>query len=420
MTEKVKLSDFDILGIITLKDVQGIEEFVTPIIIDGKCEGYLSRSKEYYNVKSMTQLALEREKLKNQIKDKQKSKRNFVIVENMLNCSAKTYFKKFQDYILNSKNERLGDQLKQAEKCVMDDVRNLLVILQDKGTLEISDNILPPGNENSEKRAIEMDNKAILYIFSQALKLKLPPEDVEILTPGYGSIYIGPFLKAMYGYNYTNTLKSKYIEKTRKASEESKIRDLTSSNRIFGKGKKVILIDDNIGTGATMEELKKSLLAENIETYISGAVQYNWRNYYKIAIGEKTDIERFDIDKYDILTPFNYAGHKLYEHAIDMLHSSGAEYLEYLKMKSYRCPNYCDAKGAIYRGIWTSRGVGLDIIDPEYEVPEHRIYGFESANIIEKYKDGPITVTNPIAKKIIESIVGIVDRTERKQKTRLD
>ena len=31
MVEKLKLQDFDILGILELKDIQGIEKFVTPI-----------------------------------------------------------------------------------------------------------------------------------------------------------------------------------------------------------------------------------------------------------------------------------------------------------------------------------------------------------------------------------------------------
>ena len=57
MVEKLKLQDFDILGILELKDIQGIEKFVTPIKDEeGRTKSYLSRSKEYYNVKQWLNL----------------------------------------------------------------------------------------------------------------------------------------------------------------------------------------------------------------------------------------------------------------------------------------------------------------------------------------------------------------------------
>ena len=67
MLEKVNLAEFDILGIIKLNDVSGIEKYVTPVY-DGNSKertSYFSRSKEYYNVKSLTELSQERELLKN-------------------------------------------------------------------------------------------------------------------------------------------------------------------------------------------------------------------------------------------------------------------------------------------------------------------------------------------------------------------
>lgn len=62
--EKLNLRDFDITGMIILNDVEGIEKYVTPVKENGKVVNYLSRSKEYYNVKNMTELALQREELK--------------------------------------------------------------------------------------------------------------------------------------------------------------------------------------------------------------------------------------------------------------------------------------------------------------------------------------------------------------------
>ena len=184
--ENLSLKEFDILGVITLTDVHGIEEYVTPINDKGE---YLSRSKEYYNVKTMTTLSKEREYLKS-IFTSELSKRSFVILENMLNCSAKVYFKKFEQYIGNRSNEKFLEEFNKAESCLMEDTKNLINFLSGNGRIEFDfDNILPTGNENSERRFIEMDNKAMLYVFSKSLKSFKYPENIEVMTPGYGSIY---------------------------------------------------------------------------------------------------------------------------------------------------------------------------------------------------------------------------------------
>ena len=125
MGEKLSLTDFDIIGLITLNDVDGIEKYVTSVRKDGKIITYLSRSKEYYNVKNMTELAIEREELKTKL-TRELTKRNFVILENMLNCSGKVYFKKFEEYIMSKKSEKNRIQLQQAEECLMEDVINIL------------------------------------------------------------------------------------------------------------------------------------------------------------------------------------------------------------------------------------------------------------------------------------------------------
>ena len=126
MEEKLSIKDFDIVGIITLNDVDGIEKYVTPVKHEGKTIKYLSRSKEYYNVKSMTELALEREELKAKL-TRELTKKNFVILENMLNCSGKVYFKKFEEYIMGKKDLRSKIQLQQAEECLMEDESDKLI-----------------------------------------------------------------------------------------------------------------------------------------------------------------------------------------------------------------------------------------------------------------------------------------------------
>ena len=370
MEELLEIKDFDILGLITLRDIRGIEKYVTPVNLGNQSmfQEYLSRSKEYYNVKSMTELSQQREELKALI-DARPSKRNFVILENMLNCSGRVYFRKMEQFIKNRtiQNE---DEMNLAKQCMDEDVRNLITILSKKGLIRVTRSLkLPGGNENSEKRLIEMDNKAMLYIFCKSLGENLDIGNTEVLTPGYGSIYIGPFLSQMYGCSYTNLLKSKYIKETLPQTQETELIDLVSSDRIFKEGQRILLLDDNIGTGQTMDEIKKQLELEGVTDIISGAVQYNWINYYRISTGEKTTdkngnkIKRFNARNYDIVSPINYYGHKLCEDAVDMLHSSGEEYVRYLASKSYRLPGYNDLIGAIERGIQYASMAGLNLTD---------------------------------------------------------
>ena len=263
MKEKISLRDFDILGVIELDDVQGIEKYVTPVRTNGTKETFLSRSKEYYNVKTMSELASSREELKTLL-TQELSKRNFVILENMANCSARSYFKMFERYIVNKKDSMYEEKMKRARECLIEDVKNIMTILEGKGKLEIdTDKVLPYGNENSEQRAIEMDNKAMLYLFAKTLKFSIDPEKLEILIPGYGATYIGPMFRAMYGYDFTSTLKSKYIDTTIRADEtKTPMRELMSSERILQGEKSVLLLDDNVGTGSTIRELRESLKRE--------------------------------------------------------------------------------------------------------------------------------------------------------------
>ena len=367
MDEKLSILDFDIIGIIKLKDVDGIEKYVTQIgdeTIPGKTE-YLSRSKEYYNVKTMSELSETREELKSKA-TREFTKKNFVILENMLNCSAKVYFRKFETYIESHKDENKRLEMEEAKRCLLEDTSNLIKILQGKGLITINPGlVLPGGRENSERRNIEMDNKSVIYEFSKVLnKLNISPNDYEILTPGYGSLYIGPFLKIMHGFNFNNLLKSKYIAETAGGSEKfTEIKDLVSDTNFLENDKKILILDDNIGTGETMRDIKQMLPEHKKEQCISGAIQFNWRNYYRVFIGEKKDIEKFDVSEFDIISPLNYAGHKLYEHAINELHDSGEVYIKYLNSKSYRNGIFSDIEGSIRRTLKSAQKTGLQLSD---------------------------------------------------------
>ena len=77
----------------------------------------------------------------------------------------------FERYIVNKKDSMYEEKMKRARECLIEDVKNIMTILEGKGKLEIdTDKVLPYGNENSEQRAIEMDNKAMLYLFAKILQ----------------------------------------------------------------------------------------------------------------------------------------------------------------------------------------------------------------------------------------------------------
>jgi hypothetical protein len=217
----------------------------------------------------------------------------------------------------------------------------------------------------------------------------------EVLTPGYGSVYIGPFLKIMCGYNYSNMMKSKYIDETNGTISHSLV-DLLSNDKMLHSDVGILLLDDNIGTGSTMVDIKQKLKKIGKNNVMSGAVQYNWRNYYRVSIGEKTDIERFEVDDYDFLTPLNYAGHKLYEHAVNALNSSGMEYIEYLNTKGYRMNDrYCDIVGDLLSGLTWAGKANLELIPLKKS-------NNELCEVLPKYKHGPFRVSNTNARLMIQ------------------
>jgi len=74
--ERINLTDFDIMGLFTLKEVTGIEDYVTKM----SSGQYLSRSKEYYEPKNFTELSESRDFLNTQLTI-ENSRRNFVILE---------------------------------------------------------------------------------------------------------------------------------------------------------------------------------------------------------------------------------------------------------------------------------------------------------------------------------------------------
>ncbi|MBO4294387.1 MAG: hypothetical protein J5896_02960 [Alphaproteobacteria bacterium] len=380
--ENINLADFDVMGIFTLNEVTGIEEYVTKMS-DGQ---YLSRSKKYYESKNFTELSIDRDFLSTQL-TMENSRRNFVILENMLNASAKVYYASLKDHILHGETKAYS----QAKVCFEEDVKNIVSILSNSKITKPSQK-LPTGTIKTPERAIELDNKALLQIFCSTVDI---PNDKHILMPGYGSLYLGEFLHCMKGNSYSNLLKSSYIqddEEKRLLSTKTDIFDLVSNSFALKSSKSVILLDDNVGTGQTMQEIKKQLQEKGIHTSC-GAVQYNWINYVHFFEGKKNIT--FNTKDFDYMTPFNYPGHKLMEHAIDRLRVSGDEYVKYLKSKSYRSDMINDFIGSIARSELYTQNLHFDLYKDKSYTPvaiktnlamKKKIFNLSSKTWFDRYK----------------------------------
>ncbi len=320
--DMIRLRDFDALGMFELDNNFEIEDLVTPKS-DGK---FISRSNAFYERRSCSGASEFREELKS-ILQNVSGKKQFVVLDYMANLSGKAYYAHVEKAI--EKGDYSG--LDKAKQCLTEDIQNVVNAIENKPVI-IPESVLPRGKELIPDRAIELDNMGLLYVFTKNFDM---PEGYNILNAGLGGIHIGPFFKVMHGTEWTNLLKSKYIKND--TSDESGRGTLDSivDRSVFDK-KRVLFLDDNIGTGKTVYDIRDDLTKAYFKTIARkninlsdgkhqthppikiGAVQYNWMNYYRVYINEKQQ-ERFIPENIDYVTAFNLPGHKLAKHAIAML-----------------------------------------------------------------------------------------------------
>lgn len=386
--ERLNLEEFDYMGLFTLKDVKGIEDLVQYVNNDI----YLSRNYDYYRQMSYTEHSKRREELKERFTHKL-DKKNFIILENMLNSSAKVFYNEFQRKI-SMPNE--VNRMEIAQKCMDEEAKNIINFLNGNSSFNFESQ-LPAGELRTTDRAIEMDNKALLYVYVKALKSN---NKICVLTPGLGSVHIGPFLKALYGYDYTNVLMSLYVVDNVKNTEyrDKNISEIVSNSLYMQEDKKIVILDDNMGTGATMKLLSNKLLAQGKQS-MCGAIQYNWHNYHRVETGEKS-IERFNPKEIDLLTPFDYPGHKLIKQAVLHLEKSGTDYIEYVQSVGYRKIGMNDFQVMIENA---ERNASLCNID---------LYGKDKSGIMPKESS---VVFSKILKREIEKISHMRNNISKKE-----
>lgn len=353
--ETLNLKQFDLMGIFTLNDIKGIEKLVT------KCkEGYLSRSPLYYTVQNYSERSALREELKKLLINAQE-KRAFVIAENMLNCSAKVYYNELKKKF-RTKN---GEHYEIARMCVEEDTKNLINVIEGKPAEINAELILPQTQDLTESRMVGMDNKSLLYVFTKSF---FYTKDYHIVTPGLGSIYIGPFFKAIHGLDYSNFLLSLYsdrVEDPKGRVRENILSNFMDNRDFIAKKQPVLILDDNIVTGATVNKTAKMLFDAGLEADI-GAVQYNWVNFYAVKSGVM-HTPTFDVDKITYLTPIDFNDNKnLMTSAINALAEGGDDYIKLLK----NCGFYNNDKSDVELLIET----GLAYAEKSNIVFDNRLY----------------------------------------------
>lgn len=197
----------------------------------------------------------------------------------------------------------------------------------------------------NNKKQVELDNKA--YILNYINKLVILLEELNlndyfVITPGYGSIYLGPFISALTD-KYSSLLLYSQYKKTGidKIDNNSKFTDLiVNSSKIDNK--QIILLDDNMGTGSTIKKIKEELIKNGYIVKLAGAYQYTFDRLQEFTIRNRGQ-ELFNIYEQDLLTPLNYPRHQILETAITNFKESPQDYVKYLNLFGYHsniCSDY--------------------------------------------------------------------------------
>lgn len=350
--EKVNLYEFDSNGLICLDDATGIQDIVEPLS-NGK---YLSRNSSYYDTRTYSELSHERKRL-SQILTDDVSKKNFVILEYLSNASAKVYFEELKRMVENQEND-----INEAQKCFEEDCENIVRFFRSEPLHRpICD--LPKGNRKILERYIEMDNKQILYMFCSNLKFTKPK---HIITPGLGSIFVGPMMKSMYGFDYTNILFSLYSkdEKLRSISTTKKFDDIFSNDLWKTTENELVLIDDNVGSCNTMNTIRNQL-KDRGKTCKFGAVKYNWEFYNKVKRGELNH-PCFDVKDVDFLSILDDPGYWIMRDSIKALKETGGDtYVEVMKQEGFYQKEISDIQILIQLAEKYSKKSDVDLYDLE-------------------------------------------------------
>ena len=103
----------------------------------------------------------------------------------------------------------------------------------------------------------------------------------------------------------------------------------------------VILLDDNMGTGTTMNKIKNGLNDAGYDVKLFGAYQYTFDRLQEFSINDRGQ-KLFDIYEQSLLTPINYPRHQILEKAVTKLQDSPIDCIDYLNLFGYHTDIHSD------------------------------------------------------------------------------
>lgn len=293
----------DCLGILHLSKIpESIKKFITQTP-----KKILSRNKLYYESKPLYKISKLREQLLSCLCNNKYV--NYVIFDYAINFSAQTY------YFLMSSNAKTN-LIQQAQNCLQEDVNNIVALFEHKNHYSLKCT-LPKTDLFVKFRNIELDNKLEIYAYVKSFG----KSNFTFISPGLGSILIAPFFQSVWGNNYRHLLYSRFKNK-----------DNLSFSIPENLGKDLYLIDDNIGSGFTTQELMSLLKNHNLLG--TSAVEYDWFLYDIISRG-LSFYTKFNFTLYNKISLLNTRNHKFLDQAIELLKKEPKFYCKYLKQNHF-------------------------------------------------------------------------------------
>lgn len=359
-------------------DVLGIFEMIPndKVVLDYITkydDKYLSRNyQQYYYFDSEKELLKRRDTLINCLLSSNNLGQDdkYVLLENILNISAKLYYLSCVSNIMKSQPEELNNNY----QVFVNDITNFVSFIKDLNIPfnfeEFKETINDFNTQEilHKKKQVELDNKVFILNFAEAITKLLDDMSINsysILTPGYGSIYIGPFINSLVDTNSSIVLYSQYKKLgISNIDDNSELRNLVVNPEAI-LNKKIVLLDDNMGTGTTMKRIRKYFEDNNYSVVLSGAYQYTFDRLQEFSIKDRGQ-ELFVPSEQELLTPFNYPRHQILERAVDKLAISPEEYVAYLNLFGYHSNIRSDYETIISDAkFYYNRFTGNNIYDDE-------------------------------------------------------
>lgn len=355
--------DFDFLGIFRLADAKGIEKFVEPLQ-----EGdFLSRNYSYYLPKTCKEASQEREELNKLLP--MKGAKAFVIVERMLNNSCRVYYELFR------KSKDFGNREFYSSKlCLEEDVQNIVTILKD-GMAERATQVLPESEDITNGRFIEADNKHLIYKAICSL-----PKYTYVISPLYGGILLGPFFKALHSARYDHILFGAHDQQSLKNVSNNKVANLEKIfpvSHLKSVQQKILIYDDNVGTGKTLAILKNTFESYGKQVDI-GALEMSWDYFDQVSRGIRQG-ETFDFSQIDHPTYRSTRHHSIADTLVKSLSKSGDDYLKTLKSFGFNKHFISDDVILYFRGRSIANHYKLSI-DEDYSPYSNLILSVDIMN----------------------------------------